>query len=624
MQFRQIFARFCASLCFFVLAVVGAHAHPHVFVEARAQLVFNDAGELRAIRHRWVFDDMYTAYALQGLDRDGDGQLTSPDELAALKRLASDSLIGMEEYGYFTFGDNTVVEMDFVAPETAEARASKVPLQKYWVLPEADRLELLQQMAQGIDTGFKPNLQLFELSFELPLKEPVTAQYPLTVDVYDPTYYVDFKWAKGVDVVTLDNAPEGCEIEILRPQPMDAVLAEQLAALGPDVTQLPENLQGAAASQINQVIVKCGDAEAATPYKSGEAAVAAMASGGGTSLEKLSKGEGRAEKTKAPAAEALGAKPSVSQGNLYSNAMAQVARLQNEFFNKLRGALRSFKASSHAGFWLMLVSFAYGVFHALGPGHGKAVISSYVLADRQTLRRGVSLALLSSMMQAITAIVLVFGVATLFQMSGAALDATALQLEKAAYALMLVFALWLVWQKVVRPIFVRAPEISAAPAPVAALASPAMSGHSTGVGSFACDAITREQAAGEVCADCGHVHLPQPEALKGDRFGWARAWPIVLSIGARPCTGALIVLAFSISQGLVLAGVASTFVMALGTGITVSALAALAVFSRAAAMQIWGRTSESAERLGKVIEQTGVLLVLLFALVLTLAGFGWY
>jgi ABC-type nickel/cobalt efflux system permease component RcnA len=101
-------------------------------------------------------------------------------------------------------------------------------------------------------------------------------------------------------------------------------------------------------------------------------------------------------------------------------------------------------------------------------------------------------------------------------------------------------------------------------------------------------ALARDPSgAGGAMAACDHVHLPPPEAL--DRLTrWREMAGVVLAAGLRPCAGALVVLVFALSQGLFAAGIAATFAMALGTAVTTSAIAALAVFAKAAALRLAG------------------------------------
>ncbi|MFQ6748933.1 nickel transporter, partial [Bordetella pertussis] len=129
----------------------------------------------------------------------------------------------------------------------------------------------------------------------------------------------------------------------------------------------------------------------------------------------------------------------------------QVAMWQAHFYRQLTGAVRAWQAEGGAAWMLIGLSFAYGVFHALGPGHGKAVIASYVLANRQTARNGAWLALLSALAQALVAVALVTVLAVALGATAAAMNRATQWLETAAYAVVSLLGAWLVWQKALRP-----------------------------------------------------------------------------------------------------------------------------------------------------------------------------
>ena len=132
----------------------------------------------------------------------------------------------------------------------------------------------------------------------------------------------------------------------------------------------------------------------------------------------------------------------------------QVSAWQTHFYRQLTGAVRAWQAEGGAA-WALAGCPAYGVFHALGPGHGKAVISSYVLANRQTARNGALLALLSSLIQALVAIALVAVLALVFDATAAVMNQATRWLELASYALVTLLGVWLVWLKALRPLLRR-------------------------------------------------------------------------------------------------------------------------------------------------------------------------
>lgn len=300
---------------------------------------------------------------------------------------------------------------------------------------------------------------------------------------------------------------------------------------------------------------------------------------------------------------------------------------QQAFYRSLTGALKAMRDDG-SKLWLIVgLSFAYGVFHAAGPGHGKAVISSYMLANEVALRRGVMLSFVSAFLQGLTAIVVMtLAFLVLRGTSVSMTDATSF-LERASYAMIMLFGAWLLWRKAAPPAMALlgtgpARSLSAAHAHPGHAHAPARShaasdhhdhhahaGHAHG------------HAAGEVCESCGHSHAPDPALLSGDRFTWGTAWSAVAAVGLRPCSGALIVLSFAFLNGLWLGGVLSVFAMALGTAITVATLAVLAVTAKNWAVAIAG-DGRAGNRVHTVIEIAGAGFVFLIGLLLLTASLG--
>lgn len=319
----------------------------------------------------------------------------------------------------------------------------------------------------------------------------------------------------------------------------------------------------------------------------------------------------------------------MTPGGPLSGVFAWVAAQQTAFYSALTAAIKEIKADGTAVWWLMALSFGYGVFHAAGPGHGKAVISSYVLANGETLKRGIVLSFASALAQAVTAIVLI-GVATaILRMTSIAITETTRWFELGSYLAVMLLGVYLVWQKILRPLLpVRRPAALGAQAVAATGCGHAHHEHSRhdhhhhghGHDHHHHHAHDHDAHPGEACSSCGHVHAPPVEMLK-EPVSLARAWSVILAVGLRPCTGALVVLVFAISQGLALAGVAATFAMAIGTGLTVSVLATLAVTAKDVALKLTG--SGGAVTVHRVAEGLGALLVFLLGATLFVAAAGW-
>jgi nickel/cobalt exporter len=319
---------------------------------------------------------------------------------------------------------------------------------------------------------------------------------------------------------------------------------------------------------------------------------------------------------------------------------------QSLFYRELSGLIRAAKTDGSAYWGLMGVSFVYGIFHAAGPGHGKAVISSYLLANQETWRRGVALSFASALLQAITAVALVGIAAVLLGATAKVMGDTVRVIEVVSYALIVVIGVRLLWVK--GRGFLRALHaMQGAPAPALAQAH-AHSAHAHDRahhhhGHSACSHQSHDHAHHdhtrhdhdhhdhdhgahdhddhdhESALPWGHAHGPEPQDLAG-AGGWRRGLSAIVAVGLRPCSGAIIVLVFALAQGLFYAGVASTFVMGLGTAITVAAIATLAVGAKAVATRFAASRSGYGALLLRGVEVGAALLITVFG-VLLLTGY---
>jgi len=246
---------------------------------------------------------------------------------------------------------------------------------------------------------------------------------------------------------------------------------------------------------------------------------------------------------------------------------------QAEFYRMLSAAIRAAKADGSAAWTLLGISFLYGIFHAAGPGHGKAVISSYLVANDETWRRGVILSFASALLQALTAIVIVAVAAVALNATAKAMGDTVRVVEIVGYAMIVVIGLRLLWVKgraLLR--LLRAP--------------PAHDhGHHHHHDHDHAHHDHHHHDHGDEASAWGHAHAPEPSELGGTHW-FRRALSAVVAVGLRPCSGAIIVLVFALAQGIFAIGVASAFAMGLGTAITVAAIATLAVGARGFAGRI--------------------------------------
>jgi ABC-type nickel/cobalt efflux system permease component RcnA len=278
-----------------------------------------------------------------------------------------------------------------------------------------------------------------------------------------------------------------------------------------------------------------------------------------------------------------------------------------------------------AAIWgLIGIGFAYGVFHAAGPGHGKAVIASYMMANDRALRRGVVLAFLAALLQGSVAVALVGLAALVFNATAAQMSLAADWLALASYAGIIAIGAWLVWTKgrallqALRARFARRASIErgalydGAPWRAGANGNGATAFRAAAPGS---------PAAANGAADCGHAHAPDAAAL-GDGFSWRGAAATVIAAGSRPCSGAILVLVFALAQGLFAAGVVATYAMSLGTALTTGSLAWAAVFAKAAAMRLAAGDDSRVALAARGVEFAAALLVLAFGLALLLGAQG--
>jgi nickel/cobalt exporter len=307
---------------------------------------------------------------------------------------------------------------------------------------------------------------------------------------------------------------------------------------------------------------------------------------------------------------------------------------QAEFYRAMAGMIRAAKAVGSAVVTLFGISFAYGVFHAAGPGHGKAVISSYLVANGETWRRGVVLSFASALLQALVAVAIVGVAAALLGATAKVMGDAVRVIEIVSYALIAVLGARLLWIK--GRGFLAALRAAASRPPVAAGAAATHAahdhahhhdhhdhhGHDQGhahAPRHDHDQHDDKHAGHRHAAGCGHAHGPQPQDLAGPG-GWRRGLSAIVAVGLRPCSGAILVLVFALAQGMFWAGVGATFMMGLGTAITVAAIATLAVGARSLAARFAASGSGTGLLALRGLEVAAALVVLCFGLLL-LAGY---
>lgn len=263
---------------------------------------------------------------------------------------------------------------------------------------------------------------------------------------------------------------------------------------------------------------------------------------------------------------------------------AYILALQSSFYAALQGALGTFRSGA-AGPWPLIgIGFAYGVFHAAGPGHGKAVISGYIVSGRAALRQGLALSTAAALIQACVALLLVGTVFVVLKQTAATMSATALMVERASFIAMAALGAVLLWRK-----------------------SDVLAGSS-------------DAAFCNCTSACLHGAFGSAAAPR--RAGFREMAGIALAAGLRPCAGAVILLVFAYSQGMVAAGMAAVFAMAAGTALTTGAIAALTVGAKSVALRIFGGGTGRGSRAIAGAELLAAAFILVLGLTLLIGLWG--
>jgi nickel/cobalt exporter len=305
---------------------------------------------------------------------------------------------------------------------------------------------------------------------------------------------------------------------------------------------------------------------------------------------------------------------------------------QAEFYRMLSGAIRAAKADGSAAWTLMGISFLYGIFHAAGPGHGKAVISSYLVANDETWKRGIVLSFASAILQAITAIAIVGIAAVLLGATAKVMGDTVRVIEIVSYGLIILIGLRLLWVKGHAFLNLLRSEKQQHAHHDHAHHDHAHDhhghnhdhhdhGHAHHARGHSHDHHGHDHSHdhGDEAHAWGHAHAPEPNELVGKHW-WKRGLTAIVAVGLRPCSGAIIVLVFALAQGLFWIGVASTFAMGLGTAITVACIATIAVGARSVAAR-WAKAKPGTGMLVLRGLETGASLVIVAFGALLLTGY---
>lgn len=282
----------------------------------------------------------------------------------------------------------------------------------------------------------------------------------------------------------------------------------------------------------------------------------------------------------------------VTEAGLWDRAVFYIQQKQQAFHRELTRGIQGLKSAENrmaAGWALVSLGFIYGIFHAAGPGHGKAVISAYLLANEHMVRRGILISFAAAFAQGLCAVVLVFATVGLLDLQMRNSMAAARWFEIGSYALITGLGLVLAGRALVSLLRKTAPAHSC---------GHSHAGHSHGAHSH---------------ENCNHG--PSTDQLQAP-LSWKGASALVLSIGMRPCSGSILVLLFAASIGFYGYGILTVFAVSLGTAITVSALAVLTLVSRQTATRVLKLESDKAARVELGIKVLAGIAIALFGLLL--------
>lgn len=199
------------------LAAAPALAHPHVWVAVKSDILFDGEGRVAGVRHAWAFDDMYSAYVTMGLGK--DGKPPTREELAPIAKINAEQL---KEFDYFTFAKSGGSKLAFGAATD------------YWLEAREDKIAVLH--------------------FTLPLEKPLKLTKPLSVQVYDPTYFISLEFEKA-DAVKLEKAPAGCSQSLTGAGPLNE--ADEKARKQSLADGLAPQSEGLALKLASRLIVAC-------------------------------------------------------------------------------------------------------------------------------------------------------------------------------------------------------------------------------------------------------------------------------------------------------------------------------------------------------------------------------
>lgn len=238
------------------------------------------------------------------------------------------------------------------------------------------------------------------------------------------------------------------------------------------------------------------------------------------------------------------------------------------------------------GFWLLIGAFIYGVLHAVGPGHGKFIVTTYLSANKESLLAARVVPFMGSLMQGVSAILFVFILAIGFNFASGDLSTSRWYVEKISAVLIAGFGGFLIYQAFLslRPV--------------------TFTGFTR---------VTPQHLHNEKCG-CGHHGVGRDLTDSN----WKTRLGVILAIGARPCSGAIMILLFSNALGIISWGIAAVMTMSFGTALSIMGLSLAVRYARSQTLARFGTGHPVAKWLAPAVKIIGGVLLILFAAVLFL------
>lgn len=307
-----------------------------------------------------------------------------------------------------------------------------------------------------------------------------------------------------------------------------------------------------------------------------------------------------------PAAPAPAAEP-----GLFARAVGAILQAQRQFHRRLADALQRVRneRAAAAAWTLIVTSFLYGLFHAAGPGHGKAILTAYLATQRERMLRGILLSAAAACVQGLVAILLVFGLTMLAGWAARDTQSAVRWAEQFSFALVALLGGYLLYRSAKGLWHI-----------VAGGAAHHDHGHNHGH-DHAHDGHAHHDHHYPGDDHCGHAHMPTPDQMDSARDFRAMAG-VVLSIGIRPCSGAVLVLAVANLFGIAWAGVAAVAAMSFGTALAVATLAMVVLTARRLVTTLLTTDGKAIAVAGQGFAFVGGAVILALGLTLLAGSFG--